>query len=276
MVHFWTKRKYLLFEKLTGGILGKDIIINPGLEVAVTRFEINRNFADNLEIERSKLGLSQKEMADKLELSLSAYKRLINLTTAKIDLFTTYKLFLLTGKLMYEFMGISDASSSLKKKVMELSPMQVAYVDSMVDFEIEFAKHHGDADDFVSVYIPTGNMEDGMVYDSSNVEKVNIAEYRNKYGNKITCGIKITSNHMHPVYNLGDILLISKRPVRDGDTGVFINKENGCAYIRKFHQTDPCSLEPLNDYGETFFVSSRDKTGMDNWIKFGVVITKIR
>lgn len=242
----------------------------------MTRFDINETFAENLEKERTRLGLSQREMADKLELSLSAYKRLINLTTAKIDLFTVYRLYLLTGKMIYDFMGISDTYSSLHKKIMYLSPQQIAYVDGLVDFEIEFALHHEDADDFISVYVPTGNMEDGMIYDSSNVEKVNIAEYRRKYGNRLTCGIKITSNHLHPVYNLGDILLISKRPIRDGDTGIFINKESGCAYIRKFHQTDPCSLEPINDYGETFYVNSKDKNGMDNWIKFGVVITKIR
>ncbi|MCQ2498668.1 MAG: DNA-binding protein [Lachnospiraceae bacterium] len=242
----------------------------------MTRYEINSNFADNLEKERVRIGLSQKEMATKLELSLSAYKRIITLTTTKIDLYTIYKLYVLTGKSIYELMGVKNAQLDILRKLTELSNSQISFIDSVVDFEKDFKKHNDDADDYVSVYIPTGNMEDGMIYDSTNVEKVNVSEYKSKFGNIINCGIKITSNHLHPVYNLGDILLISRRPARDGDTGVFINKENGCAYIRKFHQTNPCSLEPLNNYGETFYVDSMDKPGMDNWIKFGVVIAKMR
>ena len=70
----------------------------------MTRYEINSNFADNLEKERVRIGLSQKEMATKLELSLSAYKRIITLTTTKIDLYTIYKLYVLTGKSIYELM----------------------------------------------------------------------------------------------------------------------------------------------------------------------------
>lgn len=242
----------------------------------MTRFEINENFAENLEKERVRLLLSQKEMASKLELSLSAYKRIINLTTSKVDLLMLYKLYLLTGKTLYELLGVSDQLISLNKKLMSLSPQQMSFIESVVDFENAFKQNVENVEEYISVFIPTGNMQDGMIYDSSNVEKVNIAEYIAIYGNKINCGIKITSNHLHPVYNLGDILLISKRPIRDGDTGVFINKENGCAYIRKFHQTNPCSLEPLNDYGETFYVNSKDKNGMDNWIKFGVVVAKLR
>lgn len=242
----------------------------------MTRFEINSNFAQNLEKERDALGLSQKDFACKLGLSLSSYKRIISLTTLKIDLFTLYKLYSLTGKTIYELMGVSDSYINLSKKILDLSPQQIAFIESVVDFEQDFMLKNENAEDYISVYVPVGNMEDGMVYDSSNIEKVNIGEYKSRYGNKINCGIKITSNHLHPVYNLGDILLVSKRPIRDGDTGVFINKENGCVYIRKFHQTDPCCLEPLNNYGEPFYVNSKDKAGMDNWIKFGVVVAKLR
>ncbi|MBQ0059090.1 MAG: DNA-binding protein, partial [Lachnospiraceae bacterium] len=105
---------------------------------------------------------------------------------------------------------------------------------------------------------------------------VNIAGYRRKYGNEITCGIRVTSNHLHPVYLKNDILLISKRPIRDGDTGIFLNTETGCVYLRKFYQTSPCRLEPINGYGETFYVDSDSQEDMGKWIKFGYVLTKMR
>lgn len=242
----------------------------------MTRFNVIENFAENLEIERVKLGLSQREMASKLEISLSSYKRLIDSVTTKVDLYTAYKLYLLTGKNLTEFMGVTDNNIAIKNKLSELNPQQVSFIESVVDFERDFKSKHDGTENFLSVYVPTGNMEDGMIYDSVNIEKVDISEYRAKYGDKISCGILITSNHLHPVYNLGDILMISRRPIRDGDTGVFINKNSGCAYIRKFYQTSPCRLEPINGYGETFYVDSQNKSDMDNWIKFGVVIAKMR
>ena len=237
---------------------------------------MNEKFAENIEKERVHLGLTQKQMANELDLSLSAYKRIITCSTEKIDLYVIYKLYLLTGKLAYEYTEISDMYLDLKKKIMGLSPSQISYIDALIDFEKSFAELHTDFDDYVTVYVPTGNMEDGMIYDSASIEKVNIASYRKKYGSRISCGVKITSNHLHPVYNRGDILLISKTTIRDGDTGIFINQETGCAYIRKFYQTSPCRLEPVNGCGETFYVDSNNVEEMSKWIKFGCVISKIR
>lgn len=242
----------------------------------MTRFELSRQFAEHMEIERVNLGLTQQQMADRLDVSLSAYKRIINGTTDKIDLYIIYKLYRLTGKLAYEFTDISDPYLVLKKKIMGLSPTQISYIETLIDFENSFAMTHDDYEDYVTVYVPTGNMEDGMIYDSSNIEKKNIASYRRRYGSQISCGIRITSNHLHPVYNKDDILLISRKSIRDGDTGIFFNRDTGCAYVRKFFQTSPCRLEPINGYGEIFYVDSTKKEEMDCWIKFGCVIAKIR
>lgn len=242
----------------------------------MNRIEMNRQFAENLERERTILSLTQQQMATELGMSLSAYKRLITCATDKVDLYALHRLYLLTGKLAYEYTSISDPYLNLKQKIAKLSPASLTYIDSLIDFEKTFASTHTDCDEYLTVYIPTGNMEDGMIYDSANIEKVKIGSARNKYSSLISCGIKITSNHLHPVYNKDDILLISPRPIRDGDTGIFVRKDNGCVYIRKFYQTSPCKLEPVNSYGETFYVDSTDKTSMDNWYKFGCVITKIR
>lgn len=237
---------------------------------------MNRKFCQNIEMERENLGLSQKQMAEKLGLSLSTYKRIITGETEKIDLRVAHRLYKLTGKLSYEFTDESDPHLDLKRKISGLSESQLSFIEGMVDFEKAFASSHADFDDYVSVFIPTGNMEDGMLYDSANIEKVNIAPYRKRYGSAISCGIRITSNHLHPVYNRDDILLISRRPIRDGDTGIFINRDNGRAYIRKFRQTSPCRLEPINDMGTVFIVDDSNKEDMNRWIKFGIVISKIR
>lgn len=242
----------------------------------MTRLEMNREFADNLERERINLKLTQKQMASKLEMSLSAYKRLITCSTDKIDLYVIYRLYKLTGKLAYEFTSISDPYLDLKKKITNLTPSQVAYIEALVDFEKSFSDNVMNPEDYLTVYVPTGNMEDGMIYDSAAVEKVLLPNYRARYGNQISCGIRITSNHLHPVYNIGDIILIAKNSIRDGDTGIFINHANGRAYIRKFYQTTPCRLEPINGFGEVFYVDGTNKEDMEKWFKFGRVVTKVR
>lgn len=131
-------------------------------------------------------------------------------------------------------------------------------------------------EDLISVLIPTGNMTDGMIFDSYNVEKLDVSNYRKAFGDALHIGIRITSNHLHPVYNKGDILLISRNPIRDGDTQIFINAQNKRAYIRKLHQKTPCELTPINNYGETFYVDSDNVDDMSKWIKFGHVLCKVR
>ena len=142
----------------------------------MTRLEMNREFADNLERERISLNLTQKQMASKLEMSLSAYKRLITCSTDKIDLYVIYRLYKLTGKLAYEFTSISDPYLDLKKKITDLTPSQVAFIDGLVDFEKSFSDIGMTPEDYLTVYIPTGNMEDGMILDSANIEKVFTAD----------------------------------------------------------------------------------------------------
>lgn len=243
----------------------------------MTREEMIRSFAISIEQERFKLNLSQAQMAKKLDMSLASYKRLITCNVEKIDLYTAYRLYHLTGKLAYEFLNTSpNKELDVKRKIVGLSHSQLSFIEGLIEFEKNFAINNKDYEDYVTVYVPTGNMEDGMIYDTANVEKLNISSYKKKYGDMIHCGIKITSNHLHPAYNKGDVLLICRHAIRDGDTGVFINKNTGCAYVRKFYQTSPCRLEPISGYGETIYVDDNNPADMNRWIKFGCVITKVR
>lgn len=235
------------------------------------------NFANNLELERLRLNLSQAQMANSINLSLSSYKRLINGETEKIDICTAVNLYLLTQKLAFEFLSFSNPQLDVIKKIHQLSPFQLSFIDNMIDFELSIKPDTKEkTPHYITVIIPTGDMKDNMIYDSANFEKLDISSYSNKIKSHALCGIKVTSNHLHPVYNIGDILIIQKTPIRHGDTGIFINTETQRIYIRKFIQSNPCKLVPINDYGETFSVYSDDLDDMNKWIKFGHVICKIR
>lgn len=245
----------------------------------MTRQEIITNFINNLERERTSLGLTQAQMAQAVDMSVSGYKKLIAGETSRIDLFIAYQTHLLTGKWIFELYG--DNLSLLEQTVCRLrslTPSQLRFIAAIVDFEADFLeKVPADlAEDYVSLLTPTGNQEDGMIWDSVNVEKINVAAYRKRFGTDLHCAIRITSDHLHPVYNAGDILLISKSAPRDGDTGMFINKESGRAYLRRFHQASSCILEPLNNYGVTFTMDGLKEGDMDKWLVFGRVLSKLR
>lgn len=244
----------------------------------MTQQELLSHFIENLEQERVRLNLTQAQMAEKLEMSASNYKKLIAGQYRRPNLFLAQRLYELTGKFLFQFFDFSSPELDVIAKLLQLSVSQRNFVEGIIDFELEFAVQHNkeDPDDSLTVIIPTGNCEDGMIWDSANIRKVNIAPYRKRYGSLVHIGVEITSNHLNPVYYMGDILLISRRPPRDGDTAIFINKETGRAYLRRFVQQIPRILEPINGYGETFYIDPYDETEIKKWIKYGVVLTKIR
>ena len=249
----------------------------------MTRQEMIDNFAQSTESERLRLGLSQAEMAGELQLSLSSYKRIISGESVKVDVYTLYLLCNLSNRFAFEVIGGDSPFLDTAVRLRNLSTTQLQFVHDIITFEVDFAASCkkpenpvNTIDDYVTVITLTGDMEDGMIFDSFNPRKVYMPQYRKMFGSLLSMGIEVTSNHLHPAYHKGDILLISKTPIRDGDVGMFINKETNRTYIRKFHQTNPCTLEPVNDYGEIFTVNSDDPAAMDKWIKFGKILTKVR
>lgn len=244
----------------------------------LTKQEIVKNFILNVEKERISQKLTQAQMAKKLDMSLSGYKKMVSGVTTKIDLYTAQLLHEMTGKWIFELIDDygEDEDTEIILKLKELSARQKKFISGIVDFEVEFSSSHQNESDYITVFVPTGNMEDGMIYDSSHYFKMNAAAYRQKFGDDLYCGIQVTSDHLHPVYNIGDILLICRKPIREGDTGIFLNKETGRAYIRKLQPSASWVLEPINGYGEPIIIDSNNEADLEKWIRFGYVLTKMR
>lgn len=245
----------------------------------MTREQLIENFADSVEQERIALGYSQAQMAQALDMSLSTYKRIINGEISKLDFFIFYQLYQLTGKFAFELCQYGDPLSDTVASMRRLSQPQLRTIRGFIDFEDHFARSLNakqEASDYTTLIIPSGCMHDGMIYDSCSLGKINIASYRRRFHDKIDCAILITTNHLNPTYNVNDILLIDRSPIQDGDTGIFLHKETGMAYIRRFRRGHPCRLEPIGSYGKTMCVDGSDATETSKWIKFGRVLSKIR
>lgn len=241
--------------------------------------ELTARFVEHLERERIIAGLTQTQMAEHLELSLSGYKKIISGETARIDLYTAYRLGQFTGRSIAEFFEETDSELTRTiRKLRQLSPFQFNFVSAVINFETAFlgCLSPGASPDYITLLTPTGNLHDGMIWDAAHMEKLNVSHYRRILGDKLHCAIRITSNHLHPAYNINDILLISKTAPRDGDIGIFIHKETHRCYLRKFRQASPWILEPVNHYGISFKIDCTDSGEIDKWIVFGKVLTKMR
>ena len=85
-------------------------------------------FLENVEKERVAMHLTQKQMAQKLDMSLSGYKKMIAGETAKVDLQLAYRMYDLTGKYLCELFGDTTPEISMIRKIKKLSPNQQKFV----------------------------------------------------------------------------------------------------------------------------------------------------
>lgn len=240
------------------------------------RLEITQKFIEKIEQTRLAKGFTQAQMAEHFGLSLSGYKKMVLGETSKIDLCHLLTLSELSEEPLWNLYGLSNEDANFFQKLHSLSPTQRRFIDGILEYEYSFQTPPLGDEEWISVIVPSSDFNDGMLWDSANLEKCNVSPYLQMYPGQVDCGLRITSNHMTPIYHAGDLLLISYNAPRNGDIGIFVDKTTGRGYIRRFRQTNPCQLLPLNGRGRVFEVDSNNSEDMDKWIKFGIVITKVR
>lgn len=125
--------------------------------------------------------------------------------------------------------------------------------------------------DYIPVFEPLGTrMVDSLSLDSYSIMTLPVDEYRKRFGSKLSCGIRISTNDYHPVYYAGDILLMGRdRAPVSGETGLFIR--DNCLYLRKFLSGSFITLAPVNKLGTPLYLDS-----LDGFFIFGYVLTVYR
>lgn len=122
--------------------------------------------------------------------------------------------------------------------------------------------------DLINVYLPTGNMKDGMFFDSFTTEELDISEYPDSIKENTDFALKIMSNHFEPVYYLNDILLLSRKHLPEyGDITFYLDDEQR-VYIRKYTKK---GLEPINHFGE--IISSKQ---YNKFKSMGVILRVVK
>lgn len=243
----------------------------------LSKEECRRNFAVNCEKIRYERDISQQKMAEILGISRVAYRKMIENTTQTISAYTAYRLCLYSGIPVSALFGDATEELYMLHKFENMTKQQRRFIKGIVDFESEFyteSKKKGKIPREITVMTPNGDMLDGFEYDTCTYDKVDIGNDFEKYKDAVFCGIRLPNNCYSPTYVKGDLLLIGNdRQPRNNEIGIFINKNTGRAYLRKLNAYDKPALEPVCSIGKPIDISGVE---IENWIKLGYVIKKIR
>lgn len=177
------------------------------------------------------------------------YGTLKKLASAKIENPSLTTLLKLAETFHCSIDSLIGRESPMLEKLSTLPQRALTIIEALTDLEISlaFSPDHS-LREYIPLFIPTGNLRDGMYLDSAQIDVIDIAPYRSIYGEKLMCGLCITTNALYPVYLEGDVLLLGRdRPPLFGETAVFIHQ--GRIHIRTLKPGNPPRLVPVNGLG---------------------------
>lgn len=213
-------------------------------------------------------GWSIKQLSEKSELPYESVKKLVG---GKINNPTIYTLIKI-GKALdcgIDFLVTPKENFSLKSQ--NLSERALTLLIELASFETHLADYNSlHKTQCITTMVPTGNIYDGMLFDSFYTDTVDISAYHKEFGDIIMCGLKIVGKNLHPTYLNNDILLIAKDRYPIGDeNGIFIVGQK--VYIRRYIPGYPMELAPINNIGDSLIISDINDVHF-----FGRILTVVR
>ncbi len=246
----------------------------PEMGNVMQRQELKNSFINTLEKERTIRGWTQWEMAEKLEMSVPGYRKMVSGMTDSIALYTAYRASIVLNIPIPILYGSTEYRDQVLNKIYNAPAATCNRIEYYLDFDAEFRHAQGKAADsgvWIDVITLSGYMEDGMCFDSANVEKVEIPD---RYEGRVTKGIRVTENSLLPVYAKGDIILLEERMPRIGDITVSINMKTKIVYIRKVLMHEGrYELYPIHGRGKSIYIEKKDRS---DWHELGRVISSIQ
>ena len=211
---------------------------------------------------------SIRKLSDFSGLPYESVKKLLSGKIKNPTIYTLYKISQALGCGMDYLIGY-DIGCSIPAG--ELPPRAFTLLQEIVRFEHSIQQNNQTNGVMeIPVFVPTGLVKDGMIYDSVYTETINAYAYSDICNNIIMCGIKILGNNLTPTYLDGDTLLIARDrfPV-PGEVGIFLKGK--AVYIRRYEMGQPMRLVAITNCGDTLLINNIDDIHF-----FGRVITVIR
>lgn len=215
-------------------------------------------------------GWTQWEMAEKLEMSVAGYRKMIAGMTDSIGLYTAYRASVVLNIPIPVLYGSKEDRDKLLNKIYNAPQATCEKINHYLEFDAKY-RHaqikNANGNVWIDVLVPVGYMEDGMQFDATNIEKAEIADC---YDGRVSKGIKVTENSLLPVYGQGEIILLEEKMPRIGDITVSVYLKTRTLYIRKVELGDNgYELHPIHGRGKIICVEKKDR---GNWYELGRVI----
>lgn len=230
-------------------------------------------FIENLEKGRVKQGLTQQQMADKLEMSLPGYRKMVSGNTEIVDLCKAYK----ASNILNIPLSILCGSENIRDRITNELYHSSDGMCSRIDYYLEYSKkvHNAVSNTttegrVIDVLTMQGYMTDGMQMNSRNIEKKIIP---NKYGNRAVKGVIITEHSFLPVYTKGDVVLLEETTSRHGDICMVIHLPSQRLYLRKLIFGECFELHPITNRGDVIYIPHSERS---DWFDYGHVIGYVK
>lgn len=239
------------------------------------KLELKNTFINMLERARTVRGWTQWEMADKLEMSVPGYRKMVSGLTDSISLYTAYRASVVLNIPIPVLLGSQEFKDQLYDKLYHMPISTCRRIDYYLQHDEKLRMMQNISENegrIIDVITLTGYMKDGMDFDSAEIEQMCIPKH---FSSKIMRGIRITENSLLPVYAKGDILLLDEDMARSGDTAVVQNMKTRKLYVRKIIVKDlNCyELHPVHGRGTVITITQEERT---EWFDYGRIITVLR
>ena len=239
------------------------------------KLELKNTFINMLERARTVRGWTQWEMADKLEMSVPGYRKMVSGLTDSISLYTAYRASVVLNIPIPVSLGSQEFKDQLYDKLYHMPISTCRRIDYYLQHDEKLRMMQNISENegrIIDVITLTGYMKDGMDFDSAEIEQMCIPKH---FSSKIMRGIRITENSLLPVYAKGDILLLDEDMARSGDTAVVQNMKTRKLYVRKIIVKDSnCyELHPVHGRGTVITITQEERT---EWFDYGRIITVLR
>lgn len=236
--------------------------------------EMVSNFGQNIARLRTEAGFTQQELSKMTGINCSTMVRIelgniqrINMVDAmKLANFFHMPLLVLCG----QGNDLYDLYSSLIKSSSRTQRLVRCILES--DVQMQKLKSDFNSEDLITKITFAQPIRDGINTTRFLFEHDNISMFKNyQWYSDAYALVEINSTNYHPLYHMGDRLVISCRHPQDGEIGIFIKGNE--LYIRRVVSVgDKWRLENLYRADDkNVLVVRKNTTDMDQFVKFGTV-----
>lgn len=163
----------------------------------------------------------------------------------------------------------STQEQSILNRIRNLPKRSVNVLQFIIELEEHSALYNSKkGTDMIPVFVPVGNLRDGMFYDCSLYEELDISEYPGSLKSITDFGIRIVTHNYEPIYYPNDILLFSHNKLPEFHDIVLYIDHEGKIYIRRYLEY---GLEAINGFGKNIPIKE-----IRNYKALGVVLKAVK